>query len=1219
MNPAKQSHFGPVPRKAAIVLILCLPLIVFYWQVPFISSQVMGNDYIGFPIKQQLELQYSLAHGTVPMYVPGFAGGQTAAALTLGQFYHPISHIAAKLPGYWHGAALEWNTFLKLLQLGLIHLLLFFLLLRLKLPPLISFIISFITVYNLRMLDTFRFGASLENYTGYLLLCLALAYYYLDGVSPPIDKRRTKQKFYRRFKGPAFIIGATYLLVTGGHPQMMYLGLLGAAAAALAIPFLLSKISTDVQVDRKRLVRFYSAAGVCVLIGIVLASAYIVPFYYDFLLTNGQRVGQDFQWSLGYSSSTKGLLNNFFVPHQSEVQGSFGGSTLILLIALIPLLFAARIRVPAAVAGLWAGLLFVFLCAFGESTPFYYYFWKYFPLADSFRVPGRITMLFPFLFLLLLAWVFKKDHGPGPGFQNSSPRKISTFLRTPPGFLIAVSVPLFLLYTLVFSHQLPKLLFCTPSHIKEYPAWVDSLVLWSGFFTFLLVAFYRFFPRKKWRTAAGIALALVIVVQITAQFRVSCWVAKKRPEATLAKMDHWRESRIGFRFDPGFGLETEAVVKQRKNSILEPKLAKFYRQYVEVKDNRAAYRYLRKHPVTDTLVLERPAGAEKGAVKTLLPPPSPPGLSTVDRVELKETAFNRLTFSVEANAPGFFAMSYPYIPGWTARVDGAPVPVSRANGYMLAVPVSKGTHSVEFRFWSVPAFIGMLISCLTFLILALYFSIFALKGKKRIIGLIIGASVPLFLFVSWNTGLYSGDNLGTRYRWTSGEFPNPRNIAYARKAFINSGRDLFYAGLAVDGNIHGPSFRTNRKQQGIFQVDLGSPRRLGEIVIHDKTFNGARHIPLQIRGSIKGREYITLKSHPERGKSHPWRIPMNGEIARYIRLVSSSETILSFSEVEIFPPQGIPGPLPVKDNPLGKLLPSKPVNKEVLDIIAAVNHAAAAGDIKNLNRLTAQSRFFGKELHGFILYRALHHAVETGTPAAVDALAKQGADVHLKDISGLTPMKKAVLKNRPAIISVLRSYGATLSPFDTALEPGEVIERFKAPQVKSPGDTEIQAWNPGRRLEDISPQLSIFGKWGRFSIDTVESQYKNETIFPLRIRVPHADKKGRLRVSFGFEQDSRGFVIDNPGGKYIHFIVSASVPSHLHNRQNYITIRDKKEKWDETSRAYFTSPGWHTYVVSKKIRPGFKRLVLIIRFTPRFPRDEMGVRDVRVFVSAKPI
>ena len=147
---------------------MVLPFLVFYWQVPFLADRTIGNDYVAFPIYQQMELQYSLKHGSFPLYVPGYAGGQSSAALTLGQIYHPISHLASVLPGYWGGNALQWNTLLRLLLLGLTHLGLFILLVRLRLTPILSFIISFITVYNMRMLDLFHYGASLENYTGYL-------------------------------------------------------------------------------------------------------------------------------------------------------------------------------------------------------------------------------------------------------------------------------------------------------------------------------------------------------------------------------------------------------------------------------------------------------------------------------------------------------------------------------------------------------------------------------------------------------------------------------------------------------------------------------------------------------------------------------------------------------------------------------------------------------------------------------------------------------------------------------------------------------------------------------------------------------------------------------------------------------------------------------------------------------------------------------------------
>ena len=98
--------------------------------IPFLSDLTLGNDYVGFPIQHQIELMFSVKMGSFPLYVPGFAGGQSASALTLGQIFHPISHLSSILPGYWEGKALEWNTLFRLLSLGVAHLSLFLLIRR---------------------------------------------------------------------------------------------------------------------------------------------------------------------------------------------------------------------------------------------------------------------------------------------------------------------------------------------------------------------------------------------------------------------------------------------------------------------------------------------------------------------------------------------------------------------------------------------------------------------------------------------------------------------------------------------------------------------------------------------------------------------------------------------------------------------------------------------------------------------------------------------------------------------------------------------------------------------------------------------------------------------------------------------------------------------------------------------------------------------------------
>lgn len=1238
INPAPAaptpSHFFNLDsyhRKMLNGLILLLPFIVFYWLIPFVSSYTLGNDYIGFPIPQQMELFYSLKQGTVPLYAPGFAGGQGAAALTLGQFYHPISHLSAHMPGYWQGHSLQWNTLFRLLELGIVHLGLFFLLARLRLSTIIAFIVSFITVYNLRMLDLFRYGASHENNIGYLLLCLAIAFYYLElatrtEATKENENKGNENKIKKQSLKPAAIIGATYLLMCGGHPQMMYLGLLGAGITAAVIPFLLNKINEDIKINRQCLFKYFSTVGTCILIGIILSAAYIIPFYYDFILTNGERVAQDFHWSLAYSNSARGLLNNFFMPLESEVQGSFGNSTLLLLVVLIPLLYFIRTKIPAPVIVSWSILCLIFLTSMGNDMPFYYYFWKYFPLATAFRIPGRLTMLFPFLFLLLLAWLFKNSRSHCfDSLSSPSDPSARSFFKNPPLLLSIIAIPVFLLYRWALSNHLPKLKFCIPQDIAPYPSWVDTLVLWSGFFTIIIVILYLLARKKKWQTVFGIILGLVIVAQVTVEFRVGTWVIKKKPQLTFNRLHDSKKSNPGYHFDPGYGLEPFTVITQKNNSIIEPSLAKFYRQYVMVKNQRNAYRYIRKEPITDTLVVEAGKRSIQYSMAQMTGGMNQP--DDHDRIQLKYASFNRFNFSLQAHYPGFFVFSFPYAQGWQASVNGKPVPIARANGYIQAIPVGVGHHHIEFKYWSSASFWGMLTSCVTLLLISLYFSLVSFKGLYRFILMIIGTAFSSYLFLAWTTGLYNGKHIGTQYTWTSREFPSPKNLAYARKTFMNSGRSFYYPGLAVDGKTSGPGFQTDIKKNGYWQVDLGSPRQLGEIVIYDTGFQGRKHIPLQILGSIKGHEFVLLKSQAERGNNHPWRIPMNGEITRFVRIQSSSKASLSFSEIEIYPPRGIPGALPTSRNPLEKLIVSAPVTTEVLTHIAAIKQAVEEDDLRELEKQLQKNASFKEELQRYILYAALHESVITGKHQGVEILVRQRGDLGIRDVHGITLVLKALFRGDIRMVAILKKAGAPLSPCAIDMEPALIISRLMDNRIKSPGDQEIPLWNSqAQEFPQISPSLTIFGKSGVPVFDTVKSRdsaldhpvAQQVVYYPLRIRIVQAQKNDQKsqRLNFGYEwNEPNPLVGENSAGKTVHFIIRAVVPTRLQDMFNFISIRDFDGQWEESPRVFFNSSNWQTYIVSKKLRPGIKRLVLMIQFTPQFAADEMLIKDARFFIT----
>lgn len=59
---------------------------------------------------------------------------------------------------------------------------------------------------------------------------------------------------------------------------------------------------------------------------------------------------------------------------------------------------------------------------------------------------------------------------------------------------------------------------------------------------------------------------------------------------------------------------------------------------------------------------------------------------------------NAITIEADTTAPGVLVLHDLYYPGWTAQVDGGPVPVLRANILFRGVQLAAGHHIVTFRF-----------------------------------------------------------------------------------------------------------------------------------------------------------------------------------------------------------------------------------------------------------------------------------------------------------------------------------------------------------------------------------------------------------------------------------------------------------------------------------------------------------------------------------------
>jgi len=108
----------------------------------------------------------------------------------------------------------------------------------------------------------------------------------------------------------------------------------------------------------------------------------------------------------------------------------------------------------------------------------------------------------------------------------------------------------------------------------------------------------------------------------------------------------------------------------------------------------------------DVLIPEGPGAAGE-------PVPSVPCVIEQDTPE-------KVVIHIEAPSPGIVVLADTFAPGWKARMDGARVPILRANGLFRGLAAPAGSHTIEFAYQPLPFWGGLAISAVTlgFLVLA---------------------------------------------------------------------------------------------------------------------------------------------------------------------------------------------------------------------------------------------------------------------------------------------------------------------------------------------------------------------------------------------------------------------------------------------------------------------------------------------------------------------
>lgn len=919
----KDKHISndlPMKRHSATIIFFILPYLIFHWMAPFVSELAPGRDFIRYFIWWQTEFLFSMRTGTFPLLMNMTSGGlHSVMAAGFGQIYLPYPYLAAMLPGYWTGHALEYNIVLHFLVIGLVHLTLFKFLRAIKLKGVLAFFLSTVTLYSTTILFPMSYGVAVDAWTGHLFLCAVIGLFYLHPT---------------RIKGPLFIIFSTYWLVCSGHPEFMYYGLLGAGIFTVLLPFFDAALCPDKNISFKAMFSFWIHTGGYCAIGIALSAAYVLPFYFEIvkklLLAN-----QTYAGAGGLTDTYLGCVSNFFSPLRASVMASFGGNPLLPALICVPVLRLFRVRVPAVVWITSGLILLLVLGTLGEHMPVHRLTWQYLPFASATRISGRLAAILPVLFMLLAIWVFH---------SGKTALRVAGFNTSPLPVLTATAFFLYVIYIvfIITSPSKNDLFPFSRINITLIPAWVEPFTIITTITLLGLVTLYASGIGKK---HLGLFLSVLTVFHIVFLFKFyptprvligdkdrptfQQFLAQKKERPTM-----FQEQYL-FPFDAPTTYDINTI-PQVENYFIEPHLGKIYRKYIVAANREDAYRILNTTRRQDQIVVEnyRPDTAPAAMVHACDTSP--------DRVVLTYTSYNKMVYKTQTCAPAFFLFPYTRSDNWAVRLDGKTTSTYRANGYAQAVRLPAGEHTLEFKYGSWASFWGMAISCATLALIGLVVG-FSLPNKLAgYLTATVAIIAALALFFAWYHSLYTGDNLGTDYAWESGEFLNPENLAYGKPTAMSGHYpDTPYkhnSRHGVDGDRSRFScFITGDQQSPWWEVDLQKPEKISTITlytslqgeVHDKMIvyfpdnhratlhKGSltlvktpvlfNHLPLTIAVSTDHEHWQTTSINSLK-KDKARTIKLDPPIgARYVKIRASGKCRLSFNEVEIYPPGNAPG------------------------------------------------------------------------------------------------------------------------------------------------------------------------------------------------------------------------------------------------------------------------------------------------------------------------
>ena len=661
------------------------PLVIFGWLI--FGSSTLGNDFQQAHVTEALNLRSYLALGLEPMWAPHFSGGIPYYGLAMAQAFHLPGWFMSHLPGYFTGNALVLFALKGLLVLMFGHAVTYFSLRRITgLQPWVCYALSLLTIYNLSVLDAFRYGTALDAFVYAQCLILVLISY-LKEPRPSLL---------------IGLVGLSQLLMTSGYPPTLPFAVL----AGLLVLSVFGERKNDWM--RRALI-----AALACFAGILLAAPNWVGLF-EWLQVNERRaLHSDLAWANFRPLNPIGLISSFFRPWGAEVHAAFGGSSLLGLVlgtAVVMIFEKPKTRWPFLVV-----LALPFLYAVGTVSPVFVFFFNHVPLFSTIRVPGRIFVIFPLLLIAVSAKLFQQT----PKSLNHTIR-VSACIN---GFFLVLSLVYSLIYPGVgwFGHD--RLEISAESLNSFWSPWSKGAWICLGLLS--SVFFYRakLDSKKVWGS-----LIVLMLCQSVLMLQNGTWIESRLPSLSL---DEFRSRTHLPLYRVEGMLATNSLAESSAGAATVP-----YSRFIK-SAGRAANCYLPIDPSvtstekqavlipfylsnrirclgSDSEIFEHLKSESCDEAHTLQTWVNAAGTDPACHANARESLAtlnrgnhilaltpNLLEIQTSSLQESVLVTSFPNVnKNWSVKVDGQPASLLEVNGAFVGMRVPAGEHRLEVEYFS---------------------------------------------------------------------------------------------------------------------------------------------------------------------------------------------------------------------------------------------------------------------------------------------------------------------------------------------------------------------------------------------------------------------------------------------------------------------------------------------------------------------------------------